>query len=100
MKYRNVKTDGFDSKKEAGRYRELKMLEQLGIITELETQVRYEVIPKCGKERAAHYLADFRFKQDGKVVVEDVKSKATKTPAYILKRKLLNWLHGIEIKEV
>ncbi len=93
----------FDSQKEAGRFRELSLLERAGKITELETQVKFELIPSQkvdGKvvERACNYVADFVYVQDGKKVVED--TKGYKTKEYIIKRKLMLWVHGIRIKEV
>ena len=107
MKYHAKKTelDGitFDSKKEANRYAELKLLERSGAIHNLRRQVRYELIPaqkKDGKtiERACHYIADFVYEENGKTVVEDVKGFRTKE--YVLKRKLMLRVHGIEVREV
>jgi hypothetical protein len=107
MKYHAEKTelDGivFDSKKEAQRYAELKLLERSGAIHNLQRQVRYELIPaqkKDGKtvERACHYIADFVYTENGKTVVEDVKGFRTKE--YVLKRKLMLQVHGIEVREV
>ena len=102
-KYNNTKirVDGrlFDSKAEAARWQELSLLERAGEITELERQVEYELIPKQKGERAVKYVADFRYKDhEGKTVVED--TKGVRTPVYILKRKLLLWVHGIRIREV
>ena len=107
MKYhaKKMNLDGitFDSKKEANRYAELKLLERSGAIHNLQRQVRYELIPaqkKDGKtvERACHYIADFVYEEDGKTVVEDVKGFRTKE--YVLKRKLMLQVHGIEVREV
>lgn len=107
MKYHAKKTelDGitFDSKKEANRYAELKLLERSGAIHNLQRQVRYELIPaqkKNGKtvERACHYIADFVYEENGKTVVEDVKGFRTKE--YVLKRKLMLQVYGIEVREV
>ena len=103
MKYNNTKirVDGrlFDSKAEAARWQELQLLERAGEIAELERQVEYELIPKQKGERAVKYIADFRYKDhEGETVVED--TKGVKTPVYILKRKLLLWVHGIRIREV
>ena len=107
MKYHATTTelDGitFDSKKEANRYAELKLLERSGAIHNLQRQVRYELIPaqkKNGKtvERACHYIADFVYEENGKTVVEDVKGYRTKE--YVLKRKLMLQVHGIEVREV
>lgn len=101
---RKVTVDGieFDSRKEANRYAELLLLQRAGKISDLRRQVEFELIPKCGSERAAKYHADFCYidAATGKQVVEDVKSRATKTPDYILRRKLMNWRYGIKIQEV
>ena len=99
-KYRNTPTSGHASKKEAKRAQELRLLEKAGKIRKLREQVRYELIPKQENERAVHYTADFVYCEGDKVVVEDVKSPITrKNPAYILKRKLMLWRHGIRILE-
>ena len=106
-KYRNKKVvvDGitFDSKKEATRYRELVLLERAGRITDLQQQVKYELIPSQkinGKvvERPCFYVADFVYTQDGQRIVED--TKGFKTPEYIIKRKLLLHKYGIRINEI
>lgn len=108
-KYHNRKTtiDGiaFDSLKEATRYRELVLLQRAGLISNLRRQVPFELLPsqkRDGKviERPVKYVADFVYTEDGQEVVEDVKSPATKTKEYILKRKLLLWQFGIQIREV
>jgi Protein of unknown function (DUF1064) len=100
-KYKNVKTHGFDSKKEYGRYAELQVLEKSGVISSLETQVEFGLIPPQEGERAVKYRADFVYVQDGKKIVEDVKSSFTKSlPAWIIKRKLMLWIHGIRVTEV
>lgn len=111
QKLKNKKTviDGitFDSKKEANRYLELKVFLENGLIEDLKTQVTFELIPKQklsnGKhERAASYIADFVYKQDGKIVVEDVKGyRGGSTYAlYVIKRKLMLFQHWIEIIEI
>lgn len=107
-KYRAKKTevDGivFDSKKEAKRYQELKLFERAGVISDLQRQVKFELIPSQkidGKvaERACSYVADFVYKdKEGNTIVED--TKGVKTKDYIIKRKLMLWIHGIRIKEV
>ena len=110
-KYKNKKTEifgiKFDSKKEAERYIHLKAKEKNGEITGLKRQVRYELIPSQrinGKvvERKCDYVADFVYFDELKkeTVVEDVKSKATRTSTYIIKRKLMLQKYGIRIKEV
>lgn len=103
-KYKNTPTvlDGirFDSKKEAERYAELKLLERGGIIKDLKTQVRFELIPKNKNGRAVYYVCDFAYTENGVLVVEDVKSQPTKTPVYRLKKRLMKEVYGIDIKEV
>lgn len=121
QKYKNQKAtvDGvfFDSKKEARRYAELKMLQKAGEIQNLELQKPFELIPaqyesyarygengkrlKDGKrcvEKSCVYKADFVYTENGKLVVEDTKGMRTKD--YIIKRKLMLYVHGIRIKEV
>jgi hypothetical protein len=106
-KYGNRKTvyDGieFDSRKEALRYRDLELLLHAGEINDLELQVHFELIPAQNwgvrKERAVEYVADFVYRDNtGNKVVEDVKGYRAKE--YIIKRKLMKHLHGIEIREV
>lgn len=107
LKYGNKKTVideiVFDSKAEAKRYTELKLLVKAGEITNLELQKPFELIPKqklsSGKtERACKYLADFVYSRDDKVFVED--TKGVKTQVYLIKKKLMLFIHGIEIIEV
>ena len=108
-KFQNRKTtvDGitFDSAKEANRYAELRLLQRAGKIFELQRQVPFVLIPKQernGKvvERAVVYKADFVYREGDEEIVEDVKSPATRTKEYIIKRKLLLWQYGIRIREV
>lgn len=100
-KYHNIKTNGFDSKKEANRSHELGMLERAGKIDNLKRQVRFELIPAQEGERPVFFVADFTYFKDGALVVEDVKSPATREiPTYIIKRKLMKWIHNITIQEV
>lgn len=105
-KYHNKKTTyggvTFDSKKEAKRFAELKMLEMCGEISDLQRQVKYVLIPRQmdGKrvaEREVDYYADFVYKEAGKTVVEDV--KGFRDDVYKLKRKLMLYVHGIRIRE-
>jgi len=105
MKYGNIKTvvDGivFDSKKEAKRYGELKLLEKAGKIYLLVLQPEYIIAAPCvinGRKMAARkYRADFSYIQDGKEVTEDC--KGMKTDMYKLKRHLMKSIHGIDILE-
>ena len=106
-KYHATKTvvDGitFDSKKEAKRYDELKLMERAGAIKDLQRQVRYELIPAFdvdGKHyRPTSYVADFVYvdTKSGKEVVEDC--KGYRTDVYRLKAKLFARKFGVVILE-
>lgn len=102
---RKVKINGiqFDSVKEAKRYTELQLLQRAGVISDLQRQVSFELIPAQyidGKlvERKATYIADFVYLEGGEKIVEDVKG-GVKTDVYKLKKKLM-LQKGIRIKEV
>lgn len=98
-KYGNVKTNGYDSKKEAARAEYLKTLQQAGMIQCLCEQVTFLLIPKMGDERPVSYRADFAYRDiEGNYIVEDV--KGMKTREYIIKRKLMLFIHGIKVVEV
>ena len=105
-KYGNTKVGEFDSSKEARVNELLKMQMQAANpaerVTSIEHHVRFEVIPKQEGERASHYEADFVVHYaDGHMEVIDVKSEITrKEPRYILKRKLMLYVHGIRLREV
>ena len=119
---RKVIIDGevFDSKREAYRYQDLKFREKIGAISDLKRQVVYELIPvqrekstkvyKKGRkkgqpvegkiiEKAVTYIADFVYTDSatGKEVVEDAKGMRTRD--YIIKRKLMLYIHGIKVQE-
>lgn len=123
-KYQNIATvtsDGIrhDSRKEARRWSELCLLERAGVISDLERQVKYVLIPsqvetyerfspKTGNrikngvrtlEKECAYIADFVYVdvKTGEKIVED--TKGMRTEAYRIKRKLMLWVHGIRIKE-
>ena len=113
---KKITIDGntFDSRKEYRRFCELSLLQRAGAITDLQRQVEFVLIPaqrepdtigvrggvKKGKtiELAVKYVADFVYQENGKTVVED--TKGFKTKDYIIKRKLMLWVHGIRIKEI
>ena len=123
-KYNNTKVeiDGikFDSKKESQRYLVLKDAQEKGIITNLQRQVRYELIPPIKEDYVVHlktkdkmatrtlqlaitYTCDFKYEKDGETIVEDVKASPSYVAldkVYILKRKMMFALKGIRIKEV
>lgn len=109
MKYKNnratVDGETFDSKKEAKRYQELLLCQKAGWISNLRRQVTFQLVPtqktETKTERAVTYVADFVYTDtQGREIVEDVKSAITKKlPAYIIKRKLMLWIHGVEVRE-
>lgn len=121
-KYKSKKTivDGieFDSRKEANRYCELKLLQRAGKIQNLELQKAFELIPAqreadtIGKrggiikgkviEKAVFYRADFVYTENGETVVEDVKGYkgGGAYAVFTIKRKLLLYKYGIKIKEI
>lgn len=106
-KYKAKKCGSFDSKKEASRWLVLCEMQEKGLISDLNRQVKYEVIPKQMKdgkviERATKYIADFVYTQEGKTVVEDVKGyrKGGAYNIFVIKRKLMLERFGIEVKEV
>jgi Protein of unknown function (DUF1064) len=98
---KKVEVDGhkFPSKAEATRYLELKILQRGGMIFDLKLQPEFPLVVngiKIGK-----YIADFSYTdQTGRHVVEDVKSPATRTREFIIKKKLVLALHGIDVIEV
>lgn len=120
-KYRAIKceVDGivFDSRREARRWRELQVLVKLGKISNLRRQVRFVLIPaqyeqyeRYGKkgqrlkdgrrllERECAYVADFVYEYSDRTVVEDTKGVRTKD--FLIKKKLMLWVHGIRVREV
>lgn len=106
-KYNNIKCEGYASKKEYHRAKELRMLESKGVISDLKEQVKYELIPSQREtsdpkskvvERAVSYIADFEYLRDGVLITED--TKGVKTKEYIIKRKLMLYMYGIKIREV
>lgn len=104
-KYGNVRTNGFASKKEARRAQELQLLEKAGEIHDLKFQVRYPLV--VNGQHVCTYVADAVYVErfgspicQPQTVVEDVKSPASRTRLYLVKRSLMKALHGIEIREV
>jgi len=96
-----VEADGltFDSKKEYGRYIDLKAQEKLGYITDVKHHVVFKM--DYNGIHICNYEADFTYIKKGELVVEDVKSTITASlPTYRLKKKMMKAFHGIEIKEV
>lgn len=123
-KYNNTKVecDGhlFDSKKERDRYVTLKNAQEKGLISNLELQPKFELIPavreiytkqlktktkECERtvQLAITYSADFQYRKDGIVVVEDVKASpktASLDKTFLIKEKLFRWKFGFSIKRV
>lgn len=127
---RKITIDGitFDSIKEAQRFDELRLLERAGAISDLQRQVKFQLIPAQYEDRATgeyykvgdkkglpklktvcleqsvDYIADFVYRENGKKVVEDVKGYRDPSSAgyakFVLKRKMMLWFYGIKIKEV
>lgn len=92
------------SRKEHNRAAQLLMMQRAGIISDLRQQVRFNLIPPqrdhAGTliERACDYIADFVYTDsEGRMVVED--TKGFRTRDYIIKRKLMLFVHGIRLKE-
>lgn len=95
---RVLTADGwFDSQRELKRWGELQLLQKAGQITELQRQVPYELIPKRGRLRKIVFIADFVYLENGKQVVED--SKGYRNRLYMLKWRLMEFVHGIEVLE-
>ena len=113
----------YDSKKEARRHAVLLEMERNGEIQDLDRQVKFALIPaqyeayerygkkgqrlKDGKrciEKECSYVADFTYKKNGTLVVEDTKGYRNPSTAgyayFVLKRKLMLWVYGIRICEI
>ena len=108
-KYGAVKEDRgkirFDSKKEARRYDALVVMLNCGEIEDLRIQPEFTLIeayttPEGERIRAMRYRADFSYLKLGKLIVEDVKSPATRTRVYLDKRKMMRDKYGIDVVEV
>lgn len=99
MKYGNKKAevDGivFDSRKEADRYTDLKLMEKAGKIHNLQLQTVFPLT--VGGNLICKYKCDFDYVENGIKVVEDV--KGMKTPVYRLKAKLFEAIYGYKILE-
>ena len=116
---KKVVLDGieFDSETEGKRYLTLKKAQEEGIISDLELQPQYIILPAIKGERIKHfkripdrieeytiqqpvkYTADFRYVKDGQIVVEDVKgSKFTMSRDLPLRIKMMKYFHNIDVK--
>ena len=108
----------FVSKKEGQRYLFLKKAEEDGKISELKTQVKFELIPSIKEEYIEHlktkdktrvrtlqlainYISDFTYIKDGLMVIEDVKASPKVIPSdFKLKEKMFFWRYGNRIRRV
>ena len=119
-KYGNKKVTAFgitfDSKKEMQRYLVLKEAQDKGIISDLELQPKWELIPKITETYVKHlktkdkvcertaqlpitYTADFEYVKDGERIIEDVKISPKMLPKeFVLKVKMMRAIHGIKIR--
>lgn len=118
---KKVVVDGiaFDSDKESKRYLFLKQAQSDGVISDLELQPQYIILPAIKGERIKHfkripdrieeytiqqpvkYTADFRYVKAGQIVVEDVKgSKFTMSRDLPLRIKLMKYFHNIDVRLV
>lgn len=104
----------FDSARELRRWQELELMQRGGMIADLQRQVKFVLIPAqrepdtIGKRGGVHkgkliekevaYYADFVYTENGAQVVED--AKGMRTPEYVIKRKLMLYMHGIRVREV
>lgn len=119
-KYRNKKVviDGitFDSTKEGKRYLVLKEAQENGVISDLELQPKWVLIPKITETYVKHlktkdkvcertaqlpitYTADFAYMKDGERIIEDVKISPKMLPKeFVLKVKMMRAIHGIKVR--
>ena len=108
----------YDSELEWSRYLFLSNRQKEGEISDLRRQVEYLLIPaqygteirhlktkdkevRVLLERPCSYIADFVYERNGKTIVEDCKgAKAIITETAKIKKKLLLWVHGIELRYI
>ena len=121
-KYGNTKIKNaygtFDSQLELARFVFFSNRQKEGEISGLRRQVEYLLIPaqygteirhlktkdkevRVLLERPCSYIADFVYERNGKTIVEDCKgAKAIITETAKIKKKLLLWVHGIELRYI
>lgn len=110
----------WDSKKEFKRWLVLKEAEVQGMITDLQRQVKYELIPAVREKYIKHlktkdkecertlqlpitYTCDFQYTKNGETIVEDIKASpksAALDKVFLVKEKLFRWRYGFAIKRV
>ena len=86
----------FDSQLEYKRWCELKVLQRIGEIANLERQVAFELV--VNNVRIGKFTADHRWVEPatGKTVVEDVKGMMVRDVG--LRLKLMKAVHGIDVQ--
>lgn len=117
-KFTDSKGFKWDSEKEYYRWVMLEQAQKQGKITDLQRQVKFELLPPITEEvviqlrtktktksktlqQPVIYIADFVYTKDGQTIVEDVKgSPRLLTKEYLLKKKMMRALKGVVIKEV
>ena len=103
-----IQGETFDSMAEAKRWRDLQWLQRGGVISGLQRQIVYQLLPAQYDdnhkmvERAVTYVADFVYYEKGELVVEDVKGykKGPHYAVFVIKRKLMLYFYGIKVREV
>ena len=93
----------FDSKKERLRFDNLLIMAKKGLIKNLILQPEFEIIPQVKHNKKTlckiKYIADFKYEENGKIIVEDV--KGFKTDVYQLKKRLFLLQNpNIEFREI
>lgn len=105
-KYHAERVGSHASRKEYYRAQQLLLLQQAGTISDLRQQVPFKLLPTQRDpqgniiERCVRYIADFVYVDNatGRTIVED--TKGVRTREYIIKRKLMLYIHGITITEI
>jgi len=98
-KYGNIKAEAdgmiFASRRERGRWMDLRLEEKAGAIKDLKRQVVYPLA--VNGITVCDYIADFVYERSGALVVED--AKGYQTNVYRIKKKLMLAVHGVEVVE-
>lgn len=95
-----VEIDGiwFASKAEAKRWTELRLSERAGTITDLIRQPRLKIV--INGISVCAVVPDFKYVHGGREIYEDVKSPATRTAVFRIKKILAQAVLGVQIVEV
>ena len=103
--YAAARGRGDPEPEKGNKYHALVVLQSRGEIADLRVQPEFTLIeayvtPDGERVRAMRYRADFSYRRGGELIVEDVKSPATRTRVYLNKRKMLLDKYGITVTEV